>query len=156
MFCLFPVFFNVLIGSYFNYSKMANYRFLIDSNTFWMDSGTSKILSKSGPVTLPTIIKILQKNTRKILEHPWKIWILEIWESENLKTSGSPVYRTSRFFWQTFVFFLLVFYFRIWYYGEMMKIRRRGISWHSFSRRNFSKSLDMNLASIKKHETISW
>ena len=27
----------------FNYSKMAKYRFLIDSNTFWMDFGTSKI-----------------------------------------------------------------------------------------------------------------
>ena len=43
----------------FNYSKMANYRFLIDSNTFWMDSGTSKILSKSGPVALPIIMKLL-------------------------------------------------------------------------------------------------
>ena len=52
----------------FNYSKMANYRFLIDSNTFWMDSGTSKILSKSGPVALPITTKLLKKykkNMRK-------------------------------------------------------------------------------------------
>ena len=44
-----------------NYSQIANYRFLIDSTTFWMDSGTSKMLSKSGPVALPIIIKLLQK-----------------------------------------------------------------------------------------------
>ena len=34
-----------------------------------------------------------------------------------------------------------------------MKSRRRGISWDSFSRRNFGKSLDMNLVPIKKHES---
>ena len=35
---------------------------------------------------------------------------------------------------------------------KIMKSRRRGISWDSFCRRNFSKSLHMN--SIKKHETL--
>ena len=49
---------------------MANYRFLIDSTTFWMDSGTSKILSKSGPVALPIIIKTLQKNQEKMWNDP--------------------------------------------------------------------------------------
>ena len=36
----------------------------------------------------------------------------------------------------------------------MMKSRRRGISWHQFSRRNFGKSLNMNFISSKKHESI--
>ena len=62
----------------FNYSKMANYRFLIDSNTFLTILGTSKILSKSGPVALPITVNLLQEIQEKILEHPWKIWILEI------------------------------------------------------------------------------
>ena len=39
---------------------------------------------------------------------------------------------------------------------KMMKSRRRGISWDSFCRRNYCKSLDMNLVSIKKHETKMW
>ena len=43
----------------FNYSKMAKYRFLIDSNTFLTILGTSKILSKSGPVTLPITVNLL-------------------------------------------------------------------------------------------------
>ena len=71
----------------FNYSKMANYRFLMDSNTFWMDSGTSKILSKSGPVAFPIIIKTLLKNQEKCGN------ILEIYEfgiSDNLKISNFP------------------------------------------------------------------
>ena len=44
-----------------NYSQMANYRFLIDSTTFWMISGTFKMLSKSGPVAIPITTKLLQK-----------------------------------------------------------------------------------------------
>ena len=54
----------------FNYSKMAKYRFLIDPNTFFDDSGTSKILSKYGPVTLPIIIyfKKYKKNMETSLE----------------------------------------------------------------------------------------
>ena len=39
-------------------------------------------------------------------------------------------------------------------FHENMKSRRRGISWDPFCRRNFLKSLDMNLVSIKKHESI--
>ena len=49
----------------FNYSKMAKYRFLIDPNTFFDDSGTSKILSKYGPVTLPITVNLLQKIQEK-------------------------------------------------------------------------------------------
>ena len=47
---------------------MANYRFLIDPNTFFDDSGTSKILSKYGPVTLPIPVNFTLKNTRKNME----------------------------------------------------------------------------------------
>ena len=54
----------------FNYSKMAKYRFLIDPNTFFDDSGTSKILSKYGPVTLPIIMELLLKMQEKIWKHP--------------------------------------------------------------------------------------
>ena len=157
----FSLFFNCILmpNRGFNYSQMPNYRFLMDSNAFWMDSGTSIFLSKSGPMTLPIVRKILQQIQGKIWEHPWKMWIWDIWESENLKISGSPVYQTSSLFLWTiglffFCFLFLFFDFIICGYDEMMKNRRWGISWDSFCRRNFLKSLDMNLVSIKKHESI--
>ena len=51
----FSLFFNGILMPFgsFNYSKMAKYRFLIDSNTFWMDFGTSKISNFFGPVVDP-------------------------------------------------------------------------------------------------------
>ena len=51
--------FGVLWG--FNYSKMVNLGPRTCSNTFWMILGTSKMLSKYGPVDLPIITEILQK-----------------------------------------------------------------------------------------------
>ena len=59
-FLVFFLFFDGILMRFwgFNYSQMANYRFLTDSTTFWMISGTSKTLSKSGPVALPIIIKL--------------------------------------------------------------------------------------------------
>ena len=80
IFWFFSCFFDGILMPFWvsNYSKMVNYRFLIDSTTFWMDSGTFKILSKSGPVALPTTTKLFQKIQEQIWEHPWKIWILEI------------------------------------------------------------------------------
>ena len=45
--------FNVLMLFWGLFFKMANYRFLIGSNTFWMDFGTSKILTFFGPVVDP-------------------------------------------------------------------------------------------------------
>ena len=83
----FLLFFNGILMPFwgFNYSKMANYRFLIDSNTFWMDSGTSKILSKSGPVALPIIMKL----HKKIQENYWNnIGEYGFGKSENLKISN--------------------------------------------------------------------
>ena len=56
----------------FNYSKMANYRFLIDSTTFWMDFRTSKILifwTRSGPLNLQITTKPLQQIQEKLWEH---------------------------------------------------------------------------------------
>ena len=50
--------------------------------------------------------------------------------------------------------FLMIFKEILPIFHENMKSRRRGISWDSFSRRNFLKSLDMNLVSIKKHELV--
>ena len=70
-----------------NYPEMANYRFLIDSNTFWMDSGTSKILSKSGPVTLPITVNLLLKIQEKYGNILRKYGF---WKSENLKISKFP------------------------------------------------------------------
>ena len=49
--------------------------------------------------------------------------------------------------------FLFIFDDILLIFHENMKSRRRGISWHPFCRRNFLKSLDMNLVSIKKHES---
>ena len=101
------------------------------------------------------LLQKYKKNTGTSL----KIWILDIWESENLKISRSPVYLA--------LGFLKFRNLKIWNFGrsemliiindeflKIMKSRRRGISWHYFRRRNFSKSLDMNLISIKKHESI--
>ena len=60
-FWVFSLIFNgILMPNWgFNYSKMAKYRFLIDSNIFLTILGTSKILSKSGPVTLPITANLL-------------------------------------------------------------------------------------------------
>ena len=82
----FPLFFNgILMLSWgVNYSQMANYRFLIDSIIVWMISGTSKILSKPGPVGLPIATNVLQKIQEKYGN------IIEKYEfriSENLKIS---------------------------------------------------------------------
>ena len=100
---------------------MANYRFLIDSNTFWVDSGTSKILSKSGPATLPIIIILLQK----IQEKYWNILRkYGFWKSENLKISKNSEVLCAEpqfcffFFSRAFVLLLI---FLILEYDNMMK-----------------------------------
>ena len=49
--------FGFFLGLY--YSKMANSGPRSCSNTFWMTSGTSNLLTKSGPVDLLTITKML-------------------------------------------------------------------------------------------------
>ena len=73
----------------FNYSKIAKTWFLIDPNTFFDDSGTSKISKIFGPVVDPRTFYLswiyFKKYKKKIWKHPWKKWIFEIWESENLK-----------------------------------------------------------------------
>ena len=63
---------------------MAKYRFLIDPNTFFDDSGTSKILSNSGPVTLPIPVNLLLKIQEKYGNILRKYGF---WKSENLKIS---------------------------------------------------------------------
>ena len=94
---------------------------------FWNFQNFVKIWTRNPP----NYCQFTLKNTRKILEHPWKIWILEIWESENLKISGSPVYQTSRFFYfrnLRFVFVCFCFFFWsydmiIWWNDEKSKMR---------------------------------
>ena len=53
--------------------EMANEDPRTFSNTFWMISGTSKILSKSGPVALLIITRMLQKIQEELWDHPGKI-----------------------------------------------------------------------------------
>ena len=48
-----------------NYFQMANYWFLMDSNTFWMISGTSNMFTKSGPVDPVFITKMLHEIKEK-------------------------------------------------------------------------------------------
>ena len=94
---------------------------------FFDDSENFQNFVKIWTRNLPNYCQFTSKNTRKIWEHPWKIWILDFWESENLKISGSPVYPTSRFFWLwTFVSFFLFFLFYnmiIWWNDEKSKTR---------------------------------
>ena len=88
-FWVFPPIFNIILMPKwgFNYSKMAKYRFLIDSNTFLTILGTSKILSKSGPVTLPIAVNLLLKIQEKYGIILRKYGFLR---SENLKISKFP------------------------------------------------------------------
>ena len=48
---------------------MANYRFRMDSNTFWMISGTTNIFTKSGPVDPVFITKMLHTIKEELREH---------------------------------------------------------------------------------------
>ena len=86
-FLRFFLFFNVILMPRwgFNYSKMVKYRFLIDPNTFFDDSGTSKILSKYGPVTLPITVNLLLKIQEKYGNILRKYGFSK---SENLKISN--------------------------------------------------------------------
>jgi len=58
-----------------------------------MIPGTSKILSKSGPGTLLTITKMLQKIQEKLWNHPGKVLFMSIWDikkSENFSILDPP------------------------------------------------------------------
>ena len=140
---------------------MAKIRFLTDPNTFWMILGTSKILRFFGPVVdprTPYLSWIYFKKYKK--KYGNILGKYGFWISENLKISKfSKVlctwllefwyfeirrFEISKFedlkFWRSEILI-----FRNDDFLKMMKSRRRGISWHSFCQRNFSKSLDMNL-----------
>ena len=68
---LFSLFFNIFMVFFggFNYSKMVDFDFQMDCNTFWMISGTSKKSTKSGPSGPLFITKIFQK-IQEVWEHP--------------------------------------------------------------------------------------
>ena len=95
---------------------MLSYRFLIDSNTFRMDSGTSKILSKYVPVALPITTKLLQKIQRNMGTSlgNMDLGYLRIWKSQNFRKSCVPNLNIC-----LFVFF--VFDFSILEYDNMRK-----------------------------------
>ena len=148
----------------FNYSQMANYRFLIDSTTFWMILGTSKIFDFFGPVVGPHSPYLSCKyfnKYKKNVETSWKIWIfgyLRIWKSQKKRKSCVPdfsIFEISKFeeskIWRSE--FLIIRNDEIL---KIVKSRRRGMTWHEFSINKIYKSLDLNLVSIKKHETILW
>ena len=130
---------------------MAKGRFLIDSNTFWMILGTSKISRFFGPVVdpwTPYLSWIYFKKYKKMWKRPWKILIFHIWEFDNLRIFQIP--ETLAFHFEFLKFRIPVFLIIINdEFLKIMKSRRWGISWHSFCRRNFSKILNMNLVSIK-------
>ena len=65
-------------------------------NVFWTSTNSTFFGPVVDPWT-PYLSWIYFAKYKKISEHPWKIWIWDIWESENLKNFGSPVYRTFRF-----------------------------------------------------------
>ena len=74
---------------------MANYRFLIDSNTFWMDLGTSKISRFVGPVVDPwtpysswIYFKKYKKNVEIALKNI-NFSYLRIWKFENFRNPGN-------------------------------------------------------------------
>ena len=72
----FFLFFNCICGFMgLYYSKMANSGPRTYCNTFGVIWGTSKIWSKSGPVDLLSITKMLQKIREQLWEHPGNIYI---------------------------------------------------------------------------------
>ena len=88
---VFLMLFNAIWGC--NYSKIANYRFLIDCDTFAMLFWTSTILTFFGPVVdpwAPHYSWVYFKHIRTIWEDPWTILIFI---SENLKIREFSNYR---------------------------------------------------------------
>ena len=81
---------------------------------------------------------------------PWKkyyLWKSENWKFWNVRNFGNTTCPFLEFLKFRMPDFLII---RNDEFLKIMKSRRRGISWHSFCRRNFLKSLDLNLVSIKK------
>ena len=101
------------------------------------------------PVFLHFIKQNYSKRSRKTQGASWETYYL--WKSENWnfrKFPNSGNLKCSLFGFLKFRIpeFLII---RNDEFLKIMKSRRRGISWHSFCRWNFLKSLDMNLVSIK-------
>ena len=96
----------------FNYSKIAKTWFLIDPNTFFDDSGTSKISKKIGPVVGPISSYLPWIYFKKYKEKYWNIlrkygFLI----SENLEIS---------IFWESLVYLTLGFWnFEIWRFEDL-------------------------------------
>ena len=75
-----------------------------------MIPGTSEILSKSGPVDLLIITKMLKKIQERIWNHLGKILFLSIWDIKNFETNRN-LYVLGTIFSDCFPFFLFDFRF---------------------------------------------
>ena len=74
--------------------------------------GTSKVLSKSGPVDLLTITKMLKKMQEKIWNHPGKYYLCKSWTHEISKKMMSHIDKSNIF--QDDSIFFLVFFEAFW------------------------------------------
>ena len=83
------------MAKFFNYSKMANDRFLMDSATFWMDFGTSKFSIFVGPVVDPW--------TPYLLPNYFKQYKKNMGTSLKNMNFGYPGPRNFRIFWKSCV-----------------------------------------------------
>ena len=137
---------------------MAKIRFLTDPNTFWMDFGTSKISRFFGPVVdprTPYLSWIYFKKYKKNLGTSLKnmdFGYLRIWESQIVQKSCVPdfsICEISKFedskIWRSEILII-----RKDEFLKILKSRRRGMTWHSFSIHKMYKSLDANFIPIKK------
>ena len=97
---IFLMFHRVLWG--LNYSKMSNQGPRTYGNIFWMISGTSKKLSKSGPMDLLMISRTLPTKSRKtcgMIFGTYYFSHLRIWNFEDFRNLG-----TCRFHFPNFYF----------------------------------------------------
>ena len=114
-----------------------------------MISGTSKIWTKSGPVDLVIITKMLQ-NIQENMESSWKHIIftnLGRKKSKKIRTNACHVYK---FF--VLCVFLNIFWVYILYIIFYEDEERKWL----ISINKINKSLDMNFISIRKHELETW
>ena len=103
--------------------------------------GTSNIWSKSGPVALLTITKMLHK----IQENMESSWKKIIYVNQGLKKSNTFKNVCHRY--NVFVF--LFCFLKVWVHISKIVLRRCGTNHVKFPIKHMCKSLDVNFISIK-------
>ena len=126
-----------------------------------MIPGTSKIWSKSGPGTLLTITKILQKNTRNIWNHLGQILFIIYNKTSwtNVRENVCPRYhmfRCFRFRFEIFVFFWVhILKIFLWRWGSkmtnlpLMKFTKAW-EWISYLSKNMKWKFDKFLCQVRE------